>query len=101
MRFEHDDTMIDDDDALDSPDALDASSLAGISEYSATGGGSWPAHIPQLSRDVEERGHVPDTTSIEDLYRYSLARATEDDHSSVDTRERADDGPLRVDRHRS
>ncbi len=82
-------------------DGPDASALAGLSEYSATGGGSWPPHEPRLHRAAPQREHVPDTASIEDLYRYSLARATEDDHSSFDVREDADDGPLHIDRHRA
>jgi hypothetical protein len=81
-----------------SDDGLDASSLAGMSEYSATGGGSQPLHSPQLRRPVDENDvELPDAGSLREMYRYSLSRMTEDASMSVARGERFDDGPLHVD----
>lgn len=93
----------DDPDALD-VSSLDASWLAGVSEYSATGGFSQPLHNPQLRRgelrgwSESGIGELADTDSVEDMYRCWLARATQDDHSSFDEDERGDDGPLHLER---
>jgi hypothetical protein len=80
-------------------EGLDSSWLAGTSEYSATGGGSQPLHSPRLRGRVdreEQRDSTPD--SVEELYRASLCRLTEDDHSSFDAEEQWEEGPLHLDR---
>ena len=90
--------MADWDEELLLDDGLDASSLAGMSEYSATGGGSQPLHSPQLRRPVDENDvELPDSGSLREMYRYSLSRMTEDDSNAVMRGERFDDGPLHVD----
>ena len=64
----------------DDVDALDESSLAGISEYSATGGGAQPLHMPRLRSmpELADEPEAPDSeASFGELYRYSLGRATQ------------------------
>lgn len=76
----------------------DASWLAGTGEYSATGGGTQPLHRPgpARARDAREE-RIPDVGSLEEMYRYSLARATQD--AAADDDDASDewgDGPLHV-----
>src|SRR5687767_13211988 len=48
FRIRSEDTMQNEPDVEDDSDAVDESSLAGLSEYSATGGGGNPPHFPQM-----------------------------------------------------
>ncbi len=83
----------------DEDDTLDGSDLAGLSEYSATGGGGQPLHVPVLDA---AHGHVdepdvPDASSFRELYRYSLGRATQDAHEDEEQDEDwIEGGPLHV-----
>ncbi|HJL15661.1 MAG TPA: hypothetical protein RMH99_08400 [Sandaracinaceae bacterium LLY-WYZ-13_1] len=73
-------------------EALDASSLAGTSQYSATGGGTQALHDPRGAHVDDEE---PDGDSIAEMYRYSLGRATQD--AAPGRTERWVDGPLHLD----
>lgn len=73
-------------------DGLDASSLAGIGQYSATGGGSQPLHDPRGRGAAAE--DEPDGDSLGELYRYSLRRATQDE--AVSPSDPWVDGPLHL-----
>jgi hypothetical protein len=66
--------------------AIDENSLAGLSEYSATGGGGQPLHVPRMvaEHEVLDEPEVPDPTSFRELYRYSLGRATQDAHAEYE-----------------
>ena len=72
----------------------DASSLAGLGEYSATGGGSQPLHRPRLRSNESNENLIPDMGELGELYRYSLAQATGDDYSPLHPQEQWDEGPL-------
>jgi hypothetical protein len=65
---------------LEEDSAIDETSLAGLSEYSATGGGGQPVHVPRMSSEHElfDEPEVPDGNDFRELYRYSLGRATQD-----------------------
>ena len=77
-------------------DGLDASWLAGMSEYSATGGGLQPLHAPQLRRYVRDEEDGPSASdSLAEMYRQSLAQMTQDG-DDFDAVERLDEGPLHV-----
>ena len=66
----------------DDADPVDESDLAGLSQYSATGGGGHPLHAPRMAlpHEVVDEPEVPDASSFRELYRWSLGRATQDAH---------------------
>jgi hypothetical protein len=80
-------------------DVLDESDLAGLSEYSATGGGGQPLHMPVLDHlphaHVDEPD-VPDATDFRELYRYSLGRATQNALPDQEEDDWLEGGPLYV-----
>ncbi len=77
-------------------EGLDASWLAGMSEYSATGGGLQPLHVPQLRRYVMDEADRPSAgDSVAEMYRQSLAQMTQDGEH-LDAVESWDEGPLHV-----
>lgn len=84
----HDDRMYDDrmyDDAAEDG-GVDQAALAGMSEYSATGGGFSEPHVTCLdeAHDAVDEPSVPDARSMRELYRYSLGRMTQDAHLDDD-----------------
>lgn len=85
--------MEDDDSGSWSDASVDASSLAGTGEYSATGGGTQPLHDPRGT--VEEDDDL-DGDSMREMYRDSLARATQDPPRL--RRVQWVDGPLHLER---
>jgi hypothetical protein len=85
-------------DVEDDSDAVDESSLAGLSEYSATGGGGNPPHFPQMvaTHEVVDEPEVPDASSFRELYRWSLGRSTQDAHMEEGEEFFSEEGPLHV-----
>jgi hypothetical protein len=79
----------------ESSETIDDAALAGLSEYSATGGGAQPPHFPQIGpiHETIDEPEVPDAASFREMYRYSLGRATQDAHAGE---EDSDDGPLHL-----
>lgn len=77
-------------------DGVDEASLAGLSEYSATGGGSSEPHFPRMTEphDAIDEPEIPDARSFRELYRYSIGRATQDAHGEGG--EWSEGGPLHV-----
>jgi hypothetical protein len=65
---------------------VDEESLAGLSEYSATGGGFSDPHISHMTDREEaiDEPEIPDPSSFRELYRYSLGRATQDAYGNGD-----------------
>ena len=76
---------------------VDEASLAGLSEYSATGGGAAEPHFPRMSdpHDGVDEPEIPDAGSFREMYRYSLGRATQDAQSDGED-DWAEGGPLHV-----
>src|SRR5688500_20305792 len=76
---------------------VDEATLAGLSEYSATGGGSSAPHFPRMSHpnDAIDEPEIPDASSFRELYRYSLGRSTSDAHGDGED-DWSEGGPLHV-----